>query len=366
MKVALNCDVLDNGVSGMGLALEGFLNEVDDKGCSDNFTLLHSKPFSSGYLNDFREIIIQRSQGFGGGLIWSELSVPKNKEIATHDIVHWTNQILPPMYIKVPLVISVWDLAHLNFREDGVSHISAYIKYNIILRIALRKAARIICHSEFIAEEVKERFQIKDSKLEVIYPALNQAFKRDAQGDCLADGSGYILYVGTNQLRKNVSLLVEAYSLLVKRGVKNKLFLKCSFSSAEMLSLKEKLFYLGVPPENVVIKQKVSSLELNNIYRSSAVLAYPSLYEGFGLPLLEAMSFGLPVVALNMGTMKEVVSDAGLLVDVPSAHEFSEALYQLLQSSSDLALFSEKSKKRADIFNWGLAVEKTMGVYSSL
>jgi len=366
MRVVLGCDVLDHGVSGMRFALEGFLNEVVEKGIFETFSLLHSKPFPPDYLNKFREIVIQRRWGFGGGLMWSELTVPKNKEIATHDIVHWTNQILPPVYIKIPLVVSVWDLAHLNFREGREGAFSAQVKYGLILRAALSKAARIICHSEYIAQEVAERFRIKDSKIEVIYPALNQSFKSEIRCDYVPDDSGYILYVGTSQVRKNVSLLIDAYLLLVKRGVKNKLFLKCSFSPSEILGLKEKLSLSGIPPDRVVIKQKVSSLELNDIYRSSAVLAFPSLYEGFGLPLLEAMAFGLPIVALNRGAMKEVVSDAGILVGTPNPHEFAEALYQLLQSSSDMALCSARSKQRADMFRWDVAVDKTMSVYSSL
>ena len=366
MKVALSCDVLDHGVSGMGLALEGFLNEVVEKGRCETFSLLHSKPFPPDYLNSFREIVIQRRQGTGGGLLWSEFAVPMSKVIATHDIVHWTNQILPPLYIKVPLVVSVWDLAHLNFREKGEGAFSAKIKYGVILRAALHRAARIICHSEYIAQEVAERFRIKDCKIEVIYPALNRSFKREIQCNSVPDDSGYILYVGTNQVRKNVSLLIDAYSLLVKRGIKNKLFLKCPFSPSEIQNLKQKLSLSAIPPDWVVIKQQVSSLELNEIYRSSAVLAFPSLYEGFGLPLLEAMAFGLPVVALNKGAMKEVVADAGILVETPNSHEFAETLYQLLQSSSDIALYSARSKQRADMFRWDVAVDKTMSVYSSL
>lgn len=366
MKVALCCDVLDQRVSGMGIALEGFLNEVIEKGLCETFSLFHGRPFPPDFLSSFREIVIQRRPGAGGGLVWSELAIPRSKEIVAHDIVHWTNQILPPIYIKAPLVISVWDLAHLNFREKGEGIFSAKIKYGIILRAALRRAKRIICHSEYIAQEVAERFRIKDSKIEVIYPALNQSFKSEIQCDYVPDDSGYILYVGTNQVRKNVSLLIDAYSLLVKRGIKNKLFLMCSFSSAECHRLKEKLSFSGVPPERVVIKQNVSSLEMKGIYRSSAVLAFPSLYEGFGLPLLEAMAFGLPVVALNKGTMKEVVADAGILVGTPNPHEFAEALYQLLQSSSNIAMYSARSKQRADMFKWDVAVDKTMRVYSSL
>jgi glycosyltransferase involved in cell wall biosynthesis len=96
------------------------------------------------------------------------------------------------------------------------------------------------------------------------------------------------------------------------------------------------------------------------------VLAYPSLYEGFGLPLLEAMAFGLPVVALNKGTMKEVVADAGLLIETTNPMEFADALYQLLQSPSEMAFYSARSKLRAGMFSWDVAVNKTMRVYSSL
>jgi len=281
--------------------------------------------------------------------------------------VHWPWQVLPPVRTAVPLVISVWDLAPLAYREPRWNAVSVIGKYRIILRLALRNASHIITHSRSTADEVIRRFGVPRRKVSTTYPGLDPLFEKEAMTPSRPDSGGPILYIGTNTPRKNLRLLLRAFAILVRQGVKNDLALRVNFGNGGEEAFAKAAAEMRVPRHRIELMPSVGRGELVNTYRSAAVLAFPSLYEGFGLPLLEAMACGLPVVALNRSAMPEVIGDAGVLVGENSPGAFAEGIVEAIRLSSENGKeTAARAKARAARFRWGTAVSKTLSVYEQV
>jgi len=367
MRVALGCDLLDGLNCGMRIALEGFLGGVAQLGRQETFKLIHGSPFTGKSYEGFTDSVITRGAGPGSGLYWSQVKVPRCIRRLDVDVLHWPHQILPPINGPVPRVISVWDLAPMNFREDGWGALSVRVKYRWVLARALRSAAHIICHSRAVADEVMTQFDLPARRISVVYPGLSELFRSELERPALPTGEGYILYVGSCATRKNLILLLEAYRVLMNQGVENGLALLVSGTEAQKSRLLVHAAEIGIPAERITVLTAVTPADLVNVYRNAAVFGFPSLYEGFGLPLIEASAVGLPVVALNRSTMPEVLGNAGILVDDDSPQSFAEGINEaLLVSRQNGKELAARAKARAASFQWTTAVEQTLAVYETV
>lgn len=368
MRVGLVCDVLDGQPSGMRIALEGFLGGVARLSRQDTYELIRCGVLDGEWGGrGFAETVIRRGGGFGSGLYWSQIKVPRAIKQMDVDLLHWPCQLLPPVRTAVPLVLSVWDLAPLRYREPGWNAASVIGKYGIILRMALRNSSHVITHSRAIADEVIRRFGTPREKVSTIYPGLDSVFEKEAMRPPHPNPDGHILYVGRNTPRKNLRLLLQAFAVLVKQGIKNDLGLRGTLNGAERSAVERAAREMGIPLSRIEFIPPTGRDGLLQIYRDAALFAFPSLYEGFGLPMIEAMACGLPVVALNRSAMPEVLGDAGILVDDDSPQGFAAGMAEAIRlgerNSDELA---SRAKARAAEFRWTDAVNRTLSVYEKV
>lgn len=361
MRVAMGADYLDGPSCGLRIALEGFLTGVTQLGCASSLELVHAIPFEDERYSAFSDCIIKHGRRPGSGLYWSQIAVPRRLQKMQVDLLWWPNQTLPPMSSPVPHVISVWDLALMNFREPGWSRLSVAARYRWVLARGLRNAVHIICHSRAVADEVMQRFELPAKRISVVYPGLSELFRREIEHPVPLDPEGYILYVGTCAKRKNVVLLIEAYRLLMDHGIQNRLALLISGPEAQKSELLRYARKIGIPADRMIILETVSPATLVDLYRKTAVFGFPSLYEGFGLPLIEASAIGLPVVALNRSAMPEVLGETGVLVDEPTPRSFANGLTIALEMiSSEPQETAKRARSQAGQFNWLDSVQQTM------
>jgi len=365
MKIALGADLLDGSRCGMRIALEQFLSGVKSEGLIHEVELWHAKELPGSDLAGFSEKLIPCGRFPGARLNWTQRTIPRLLRDSDVDLIHWPYQILPPVSVPVPQVISIWDLAPMSYPEPGWSRLSVELKYRQILRRAVRKASRVITHSQAVANEVCERLDVDPENVSVIYPGLSRRFSEEANSECVPNPAGDILYVGNDTPRKNLSLLLEAYARVQARGHTNRLVLRTTDDKAHRVRIQSKAQALKVDARYLKFVSATDVEGLIRLYRSASVLAFPSLYEGFGLPLIEAMACGLPVVGLNQSTIPEVVADCGVLADNdPKA--FAAAISQLLSmDSNDREQLTLQCQQRAREFRWGDAVRKTWDVYRS-
>ena len=224
---------------------------------------------------------------------------------------------------------------------------------------SIRSADEVICVSRFTASEVSRYYPSAVGKCRVIHEAAEAVAGLEQLPPGLPER--YLLFVGTLEPRKNLQRLLRAYASLREDPSVPPLLIVGGQgwgdvdleSSIRQLSLEGRVQVLGY----------VSDAELHSIYASALALLMPSLYEGFGLPVLEAMQFGVPVIASSTSSLPEVVGDAGLLVNPYSEAELAEAMRSLVHKPELHASLSARARNRAQDFSWERAARETLALF---
>ncbi|WP_413683482.1 glycosyltransferase [Prochlorococcus sp. MIT 1011] len=171
----------------------------------------------------------------------------------------------------------------------------------------------------------------------------------------------FLLYSGATDPRKNLFRLIEAYALLpINLIFKHKLVLTGPYTEEEIILIKEWITNFGLPPEYVVFLGFVTDIELADLYRNCQLFIFPSLYEGFGLPILEAMNCGAPVIASNLTSMPEIISDQRFLFDPYNAQDISSLIYKSLTDHNFYKALCSNSSERIKYFSWQQTTRKTI------
>ena len=238
-----------------------------------------------------------------------------------------------------PLVVTVHDLAVLRHPEAFNRWTRTYSP-RIVPRV-LRAARRIIAVSEFTRRELVDLLSVPEEKIRVVPNAIEDEFRRDGPA---ADGD-YVLAVGTLEPRKNLARLVEA----VRRSdVELRVVGARGWGGVEVAG--NGVHWLG----------EVSDGELARLYRGALCVAYPSLYEGFGIPVLEAMACGVPVVTTRGTAMEEVAAGAAVLVDALDPEEIADGIER---ATADRERLVARGLERARSFRWDAIAAATVDVY---
>lgn len=279
------------------------------------------------------------------------------------DIIFQPNYNIFKTYKKIPTVIVIHDLSHIRYAkfhpDDRVSYFNKNLDYSI------KNCTKVVAISEFTKQEIVDLNMCKEKKIEVIYNGVSPEFKplkKHSKRDEFfnkynLEVKNYILFVGTFEPRKNLSLLLEAYMkyLETKTNTVDLVLVGTvgwgdehfsdSLQKALKLSTVKRLGYL-------------SDSELKVVYAGAKIFVFPSFYEGFGLPPLEAMASGTAVIASNVSSIPEVVGDAGILIDPNSQKELLEAITLLDNDDILRSEYEQNGLIQAQKFNWDDSIKK--------
>ncbi len=275
---------------------------------------------------------------------WWSIGLPRRLRETGASLFHGTDFAVP-LLGKTPAVVTVHDLSPLRAREFAMPPQAKRVARR--LPGAIRRASAVIVPSERVAEEVRRRFSAARQKIAVTPLAAASAF---SPRPATKTSGQYILYVGSGQRRKNLDMLVRVFSR-IRSGLRQSIELVVVGGGSQMALQSGVKQMRGVTDE-----------DLAKLYSGTSAFVYPSSYEGFGLPVVEAMACGAPVVAVRDTAAGDVAGDAALLTD-GSERALEEGLAGILEDSAWSGELRKKSLARAKSFSWRRTAELTWGVY---
>lgn len=296
---------------------------------------------------------------------WEQAGFPLLSLAGRYDVIHGTVNVVP-MACRPARVVTIHDLSFVRHPERFRKSRSAYLVPAV--RASAAVADRIICVSENTRRDVLDLLGVSPEKVEVIPPGVPATFKplpRDEASDFLRAKFGnrpYLLHVGTLEPRKNIDVLIDAFARLRARRDLPHLLVLVGARGWMYESLPELVVRRGLQ-DSVRFVDYVPQSDLPLWYNSAAVLVYPSAYEGFGLPVVEAMACGTPVVTTNGGSLAEVAGGASMVVSPGSVEELEVAVERVLDDAPLRSRLTAAGLERAARYSWPAAAQSTWEVY---
>jgi glycosyltransferase involved in cell wall biosynthesis len=300
-------------------------------------------------------------------MLWAQTILPywANKDQID---IFWSPSHRIPRYLssQTSCVVTIHDLVWRYAGEtmrplsrwlDSKLMMEAAIKADMIIAVSNSTARDLIIEKKELAEKIVVISEGASSNLLISIGGEKQKIEEST--------FPYYLFVGTLEPRKNLKRLIEAISLLPKEVKNLAKLLIVGGNGWGGVNVQDLIRQFGVQ-ENVIVLGYVDDVTLANLYLNALFLVMPSLYEGFGLPLVEAMAYGVPALTSNRSSMPEVVGDAGILVDPNDSESISAALSLLLTDHSLLKRLSDNAARRATQFDWNLSAKKTLDIFKEL
>jgi glycosyltransferase involved in cell wall biosynthesis len=295
-------------------------------------------------------------------ILWEQALQPWALHRAKVDLLH-SPAFVGPLASACPFVVTIHDLSFLFFPQGFRTLNRSYLR--IFTRISVSRARRVIAVSESTKRDLVQHYGLPPARIDVVHNGVDGSFEPlpADQVDTFRKKRGlperFILFVGTLEPRKNVVRLVEAYARLPKErpplmlvGGKGWLYDEI-FARVEALNLSSEVHFVGYVPAE----------ELPFWYNAAVLFAYPSLYEGFGLPPLEAMACGTAVVASTSSSLPEVIGQAGLLVDPADTEALAASMEQVLSGKGIQEQMQAAGLAQAQSFSWEKTAQRTVHSY---
>jgi len=314
-------------------------------------------------------------------IMYEQLRMPHIYNKEGYKLVHFVDYLSPLLPIKARRLFTFHDLAYFKLPQSFT--LGSRLIKQFFTGWGVRRASGVICVSHNTRKDLLEKYPFLDKDIvNVIHLAgetspgiedkqstgnKDEQTVNDDQNILKKYGiySRFILAVGTLEPRKNYEVLVEAYKELVSRSdISHKLVI-CGKKGWKYDGILDKLNHPSLK-ERVIITGYVAQELLPVFYRQADLFVYPSLYEGFGLPPLEALSHGVPVITSNVASLPEVVGDAALTFKPDDVRELADLMLRVLKDDKLRNSLREKGPEQAKKFSWRTTAEKTIEIYRQL
>jgi glycosyltransferase involved in cell wall biosynthesis len=351
---------------GIGTYIRNLLRQLARLDNETDFVLF-CRPEDRAGLSMLGENFRAVTETAGNYSIAEQLRIPLALRREGITLFHAPHYVLPPL-VPCRSVVTIHDCIHLMFPQYLPGRTAlAYARGSIAM--AARRAARIITVSESSKRDILRFVDVPPEKIDVIYNAYDERFAvepgeeeviRVRERFQLHDE--FVLYAGNVKPHKNLERVIQAFDLVRRRGLEHLKLVVIGDEVSKYAALRRAVHkhqlhkyvrFLGYLPEKT----------LAVMYRLAAVFVFPSLYEGFGLPPLEAMVSGTPVVTSNVSSLPEVAGDAAVLVDPYDPHAIAEGMYTVLTDERVRRELRRKGLERARLFSWESAVRRVRDIY---
>lgn len=283
-------------------------------------------------------------------------------------VYHETNYILKPY--AGTCITTVHDLSHLRFPEFHPAEVVAWLETSIAASLA--RADRVITVSQVVRDELLAHYRLPSERVSVIYEGVEEGYRPRAASETAAVLSsyglrhgGYVLLVATLEPRKGIDVLLDAWAQL-PRSLRREYPLVLTGSRGWRNAAIREQMEEFIAEGSVNYLGYVPAAHLPPLFSGAAVFAYPSVYEGFGLPVLEAMSSGVPAICRAGTSMAEFADGACLLCETAEAEELASKITLLLQDEGRRSEWGARGRARAAGFSWARCARETAAVYAEL
>jgi glycosyltransferase involved in cell wall biosynthesis len=317
--------------------------------------------------NDMKQIVIRNPlPRFYRTYTWFLYMALNSKRIDHLDIVHNPAQVPTFFKIRQKNIITVHDITPYLFPETHAR--GRPLIYKLFFPRTLRNADRIIADSNSTKTDLIKHLVVPNEKITVIHPGVDhEKYKplADSEKHSIRGVYGlispFILYIGSLEPRKNLVSLLKAFHKVAGKIGEYKLVIGGKkawkyqeiFDTIAMLGLQDRVVFTGYIPQQ----------DLPKMYNAADLLVFPSIYEGFGLPPLEAMACGIPVITSNTSSLPEVVGDAAVMINPLDVDALADAMYQVLTDQELKEKMIRKGIERAELFTWEKTAQETLKVY---
>jgi glycosyltransferase involved in cell wall biosynthesis len=303
--------------------------------------------------------------------LWHRMGVPLPVQAFTGriDLFHSPDFVLPPVSRGIPTLLTVHDLSFVHYPQTFTPSLVAYL--NRVVPRSVGRATHILADSEATRADLVAIWDVPADNITVLYGGVDQAFKPVTRGQTLAaararyqlGAAPYILSVGTLQPRKNYELLIRAFSQVADKFPHQLVFAGGRGWLDDAIEVEINRHALA---DRIRLLGFVADEDLPALYSGAQLLAFPSLYEGFGLPVLEAMACGVPVLASDASSVPEVAGDAAMLLPPADEAGWARGLVELLANPDLRVRLVAAGFRRARQFTWRRAAAQLGDVYRSL
>ena len=271
------------------------------------------------------------------------------------------NYIVPP-HVSGKVITTIYDMTYMRFPETMDARNLRRLRQGI--QYSVERSDHILTISEFSKQEIVSLLNIPEERISVVYSAPSLSGKTKAFEEISQKFSirkPFVLYVGTIEPRKNLERLIEAFKTLKKEHRISHQLVLAGGSGWENKTIYQAAQELQVAGE-IIFTGYLSEEEKNTLYKNADLFVFPSLYEGFGMPPLEAMAFGCPVVCADAASLPEVVGDAAELVDPLDTDSIADGMWRVLSDREYAAELRQKGYQQKEKFTWDDSAEKLIEI----
>ncbi len=313
-----------------------------------------------------------------GGIypVWEQWALPKAVEKEKCDILHCTSNTAP-LSIKIPLVLTLHDIIYmerLSFFKKGASLYQKFgnLYRRIIVPRIVKKTDKIITVSKFEKKRIVEYFGLNNNKLSVVYNGvgrhfvkINEQSKKQFISNKYNLPDKFIFFLGNTDPKKNTLRVLKAYELYLRKSSKK---LPLVVSDFNKKLLKQSLSKINAENiiDNIYLTGYISNMDLPAVYSQSELFLYPSLRESFGIPIIEAMACGVPVITSNTSSMPEISGEAAVLINPFNVPEIADAMIKVEENLEYRKHLIQAGLKQAEKFLWEVMAQKVLNIYQKI
>lgn len=370
MKIVIDCRFY-SVQAGIGRYIRNLIYNLQKIDSENEYYLLFLKEDYDSFKerNNFKKVLAN----FRWYTFSEQIKLPQIINKINPNLLHFPHFNIPIIY-KGKFVVTIHDLTHQYFSMKRVTThdpIIYFIKqkgYKVVFRKAIQDSTKIITPSNYVKNLITKEYNILEEKIKVTYEAVEDSiisFQKKMTKDeyikilnSFSVRQPYIFYVGNAHPHKNVEGLIKAFLNLKKRYPKLSL----------VLSGDDRYFWPRVRQEftgrDIIFTGFVTDEQLVALYKGAKAFVLPSLEEGFGLPLLEAMACSCPIISSNAGSLPEIGKDAAIYFDPKKLDDLEKKISQILNSEKLRQQLIEKGQKRVEVFDWEKLAKETLEVYT--